>query len=92
MGNATPKAAFVGEELVALGTMGSATPKAEFGIIGDTTPKEDLGVEARDDLGDAGALPLGTGVYMATAIPLGDRDLCLAILLGKWLTTKGMPI
>ena len=82
MGNATPKAACVEEELVALGPMGSATPKAEFGIIGDTTPKEDLGVEARDDLGDAGALPLGTGVCMAMAIPLGDLDLCLAILLG----------
>ena len=63
--------------------MGSATPKAEFGILGDTTPKEDLGVEARDDLGDAGALPLGIGVCMAMAIPLGDLDLCLAILLGK---------
>jgi len=72
--------------------MGSATPIAEFGIIGDTTPKEDLGVEARDDLGDAGAHPFGMGVDMATVITFGDRDLCLAVLLGNWLATKGMPL
>ena len=62
--------------------MGDATPKAEFGIMGDATPKDDLGVEARDVLGEAGALPLGTGVCMAMAIPLGDLDRCLAIVLG----------
>jgi len=67
--------------------MGDATPKAEFGIMGDATPKDDLGVEARDDLGEVGALPVGTGVYMAMAIPLGDLDLCLAILLGGLLAT-----
>ena len=92
MGNATLKAALVEDGLIALGPMGSATPKAEFIIMGDTMPKEDLGVEARDDLGDAGALPFGTGVDMATVITFGDRDLCLATLLGNWLTTKGMPI
>ena len=62
--------------------MGDATPKAEFGIMGDATPKDDLGVEARDDLGEAGALPLGTGVCMTMAIPLGDLDRFLAIILG----------
>ena len=81
MGNATLKAALVEDGLIALGTTGSAMPKAEFVTMGDTTPKEDLGVEARDDLGDAGALPFGTGVDMATVITLGDRDLCLAMLL-----------
>jgi hypothetical protein len=92
MGNAMLKAAFVEDGLIALGTMGSAMPKAEFVTMGDTMPKEDLGVEARDDLGDAGALPFGTGVDMATVITLGDRDLCLAILLGIWLAIIDMPL
>ena len=92
MGNAMLKAAFVEDGLIALGTMGSAMPKAEFVTMGDTMPKEDLGVDARDDLGDTGALPFGIGVDMATVVTFGDRDLCLATLLGKWLTTKGMPI
>ena len=52
-------------------------------MMGDATPKDDLvGVEAREVLGEAGALPLGTGVCMAMAIPLGDLDRCLAIVLG----------
>jgi len=92
MGNAMPEAAFVEDGLIALGTMGRAMPKAEFITMGDTMPKEDLGVEARDDLGDAGALPFGTGVDMATVITLGDRDLRLAILLGAWLVVTDMPL
>ena len=52
-------------------------------MMGDATPKDDLvGVEVREVLGEAGALPLGTGVCMAMAIPLGDLDRCLAIVLG----------
>ena len=92
MGNATLKAALVEDGLIALGITGSAMPKAEFVTIGDTMPKEDLGVEALDDLGDAGALPFGTGVDMATVITLGDRDLCLAILLGTWLAITDMTL
>ena len=86
------KAALVEDGLIALGPVGSATPKAEFITMGHTMPKDDLGVEARDDLGDAGALPFGTGEDMATVITFGDRDLCLAVLLGNWLATKGMPL
>ena len=52
-------------------------------MMGDATPKDDLvGVEVREVLGEAGALPLGTGVCMAMAIPLGDLDRCLVIVLG----------
>ena len=76
----------------ALGVALPMGPNAEFITMGDTMPKEDLGVDARDDLGDAGALPFGTGEDMATVITFGDRDLCLAVLLGNWLATKGMPL
>ena len=61
--------------------------------MGDTKLKDDLvGVEVREVLGEAGVPALGTGVCMAMAIPLGDLDRCLAMVLDGSCVNSSMPV